>query len=221
MIAGRRRDPTFGHRRSGHWQSSLGWHLPGQTVSGNFWCHASVKTESALTSPTIFTKFDDGRPPVSQLGGSMGSVFPGRFSRSCVRALLVLLAWAVVNQGTAHADCRSHDLPTIPLSNRSITGSDGIEHATVPIPALADLAEIPGRSKPCTGPMCSGRPAMPLAPAAPDVQQIASWAILEMATPFLIEEPTESRRDDPGGRPTHSPTLIFHPPRLSPPLHLS
>jgi hypothetical protein len=149
----------------------------------------------------------------------MRSAVLGRSLKFCFRALLVLLAWAFVDQGVVLAGCGSHNIPTAPLSNGLGVGFDSIDRAGEQ--AVADLTEIPGQPKPCTGPMCSGRPAMPIAPAPPDFQRIGSWAILPLTISLLAMEQPESRLDDGGVRPTHSSCPIFHPPRLSPSLIIS
>jgi hypothetical protein len=136
-----------------------------------------------------------------------------RLSRFCFRALLVLLGWSCVDLGQVLADCRSHDLPVISLSNRSVIGLESLDRPGEPV--LADPTEIPDRQKPCTGPMCSGQPSIPLAPASPDVQRIALWAILTVSSPLLMPEAFEARTGAPGVRSSHSPSSIFHPPRLA------
>jgi hypothetical protein len=139
---------------------------------------------------------------------SMKATILDRLSRSCFRALLVFLVWTCVGHDRVFAGCRSQDLPMIPLADRSLD--------RVVEPVLADLIEIPAPQKPCTGPMCSGRPSIPLEPATPDVQRIASWAILTVTTPFLLPVAFEGRPSAQGVRPTHSPASIFHPPRFAP-----
>lgn len=145
----------------------------------------------------------------------MNSKILARLSRSCFRTLLVFLVWACVDQRRVVADCRSHDLPAIPLS----TGSADVFNLLDPTghKATTDLAEIPGRSKPCTGPSCSGRPSMPLSPATPDVQRIASWAILPAPVPLMTLESFAFRLDDSGVCPSDTIAPIFHPPRCLPP----
>jgi hypothetical protein len=146
----------------------------------------------------------------------MSSAVFGRLSKFFFRALLVLLMWVFVDRGTVLADCQSHDLPAIPLSNGSAIGSGSLDGAGER--ALADLTEIPGRPKPCTGPMCSGRLPMPLAPSTPEFHRIALWAILQVTIPFLTPVATEFRLDDAEFRPNHPSRSVFHPPRLTAPL---
>jgi hypothetical protein len=58
---------------------------------------------------------------------------------------------------------------------------------------------------------------MPIAPATPDVQRIASWAILQVTDSFLTADPSsEPLLDEELATPSDSSASIFHPPRLSP-----
>ena len=128
--------------------------------------------------------------------------------------LLAFLTWLLIVPEAAVAECRSHDRPTIPLA----TGQ-GIRLETLDLagdPAVADVTETPRRPKPCTGAMCSSRPAVPLSPAPSQVLRVGLWAILEIATMIASPDRTDTHPDDGQGRPTRSATPIFHPPRLAP-----
>jgi hypothetical protein len=178
--------------------------------------HTSVPTDELALRSLATIKIDGSSPPVTRLGGSMRSAILCRLVRFCVGAPLVLLTWAAVDSGQVLADCRSHDIPAIPLSQGSVIGFQSLDRAGER--ALADLTEIPGRPRPCTGPMCSGRPSIPLAPSIPDIQRITSWAILQATVPFLTTDQSESCLDDEEACLTHTAGSIFHPPRLSSPL---
>jgi hypothetical protein len=138
---------------------------------------------------------------------------PGRSARSWAGAFLTLLAFGFVVPGAASAGCPSHYVPTLSSSNGLGIGVEALDNAGEM--AVADAAGIPGRPRPCTGEMCSGRPAIPLAPAPAEIRFVGSWAILTVVT--RIEPPVraETLLDDEDIRPALGPSSIFHPPRLS------
>src|SRR4051794_37611400 len=104
----------------------------------------------------------------------------GRSARSCAGAFLTLLAWALVGAQAARAECTSHYAPIISLS----AGSGALDLGEMAAPDEAN--EVPGRPKPCTGEMCSGRPAVPLSPAPSEIHRVASWAILAVTTRIAV-----------------------------------
>ena len=135
----------------------------------------------------------------------------GRSLRAWSGALLTLLAWAVVAPEAALAGCSSHLLPTIAPSNEPGTGLDTLDRAGDL--AVADVTEIPGRPKPCTGEMCSGRPGLPLSPAPPEIRVFGSWAIVAVITRIEAPERSDLRLVERTIRPSRCCSLIFHPPR--------
>ena len=142
----------------------------------------------------------------------MRSAIRGRSMRSWPGALLAFVAWLVVAPESALAGCSSHHVPTISYSTGSGIGLETLDRAGDL--AVADVTEIPRRPKPCTGEMCSSRPAMPVSPAPPQVLRLGAWAILELTTTIASSERVDSRHDEGDIRPTHGLSSIFHPPRL-------
>jgi hypothetical protein len=140
-------------------------------------------------------------------GLSMG-VWPG--------TLFAFVAWLLVFPGSALAGCPSHFVPAPSFSTGSGIALETIDQAGAR--AVADLTERPRGPKPCTGEMCSSRPAVPVSPAPPQLLRVQVWAILEVATMTASTEHADSRPDEAEARPILSPTSIFHPPRLSPSL---
>jgi hypothetical protein len=144
----------------------------------------------------------------------MSSAILGRSTRYCSGALLAFLAWAVVVPGSALAGCPSHDVPTITFPDGQGVGLETLDRAAER--AVADVTGIPGRPRPCTGEMCSGRPSMPLSPAPSEAPRIGSWAILAVTILIVAPERVESQLDDGSVRPVQSSCSIFHPPRPTP-----
>jgi hypothetical protein len=130
--------------------------------------------------------------------------------------LLAFVAWLLVAPESALAGCPSHYVPTISFSTGSGIGFEALDHAGDL--AVANVTDIPRGPKPCTGEMCSSRPAIPVSPAPPQVLRFGAWAILELTTTIVTPERMDSRHDEGDVRPTHGSSSIFHPPRLSPSL---
>jgi hypothetical protein len=128
--------------------------------------------------------------------------------------LLAFVGWFVVVPESVIAECSSHYVPSIPLDWGRGTGLDTLDHAGDR--AMAGGTEIPQVPKPCTGPMCSSRPAMPVSPAPHQILRVGAWAILKLATVITSPDRSDFRLDEENVRPTHTPFSIFHPPRLSP-----
>jgi hypothetical protein len=55
-----------------------------------------------------------------------------------------------------------------------------------------------------------------VSPAPPQILRVGVWAILGGTTTIVSTDQVDYHFDDANLRPTHSPSLIFHPPRLSP-----
>ena len=130
--------------------------------------------------------------------------------------LLAFVGWFFFVPESALAECSSHYLPSIPFSWGPGTGLESLDRAGDL--AVADVTDIPRVPKPCTGEMCSSRPAMPVSPAPPQVLRVGAWAILELTTAIARPDRVDYRPLEGEIRPTHSPSSIFHPPRLSPSL---
>ena len=149
----------------------------------------------------------------------MRSAIRGRSTRFWSGTLLAFLGWFVVVPESALADCSSHDVPSIPLAWEIGTGLASPDRAGEL--AADEVTDIPRVPKPCTGEMCSKRPAMPVSPAPPQILRVGSWAILEQSPAITSPDQVDNLLDERNVRPTHSPSLIFHPPRLSPSLLIS
>lgn len=134
--------------------------------------------------------------------------------RFCSGTLFAFLGCLVVVPEAAVAGCPSHYVPTISLSTGSGLGLEMLNRSGEP--AVAGVAETPRAPKPCTGSMCSGRPAVPVSPAPSPVLRIGLWAILEIATTIGPPERTGSLPGDGKACPTRLAIAIFHPPRRSP-----
>jgi hypothetical protein len=130
--------------------------------------------------------------------------------------LLAFVGWFVVVPESVLAECSSHYVPSIPLEWGRGTGLGLAGNR-----AVADGTVTPQAPKPCTGPMCSSRPAMPVSPAPNQILRVGAWAILELATVIASPDRSDFRLDEENVRPTHIPFSIFHPPRLTPPLLIS
>jgi hypothetical protein len=149
----------------------------------------------------------------------MRSAILGRSTRYCSGALLAFLAWAVVAPGAALAGCPSHDVPTLSFPDGQGVGLDSLDRAAER--AVSDVTGIPGRPRPCTGEMCSSRPAMPVSPAPAEARRLGSWAILAVTVLIVAPERVDFSLEDGVVRPEQSSCSIFHPPRPTPPPYTS
>jgi hypothetical protein len=149
----------------------------------------------------------------------MRSAIRSRSMRFWSGTLLAFVGWFVVVPESALAECSSHYVPSISLSWGLGTGLDTLNRAGDL--AVADVTDTHRAPKPCTGEMCSSRPAMPVSPAPPEILRVGAWAILERTTVIASPDRSGFPHDAGSVRPTHSPSSIFHPPRLSPSLHIS
>jgi hypothetical protein len=162
--------------------------------------------------------FSFARPTVvgqtSWFGGSMRSACRGRLLKLLPGALFAFLGWLVVVPVAAEAGCTSHDRPLISLPDGSAIDLLRLDRAGQL--AAADLTEKPRVPKPCSGAMCSGRPAIPVSPAPPQFLRIGLWVILDLALSVAAPEEIDSREDQSRICPIRFSLSIFHPPRLSP-----
>jgi hypothetical protein len=128
-------------------------------------------------------------------------------------ALLASLAWILVDLEAATADCSSHYTPTISLATNSAInpGAPGL----IGERTGTDPAPNPGGPRPCTGSMCSGRPALPVSPAPTSTLRIGFWAILELGSAVASPEPADSLPFAGRICPTWCAASVFHPPRLA------
>ena len=133
---------------------------------------------------------------------------PGRLARSWAGALTVLLAWVAIGPSTARGACAHRALPR--LSNQAAAALlEPFGPAGSPIEAPRPV----GRSRPCTGAMCSGQPASPVSSTAPAPVRVAAWAILVPATPPAAPRSSSLPRDERDVRAIEPARSVFHPPR--------
>ncbi len=130
--------------------------------------------------------------------------------------LLAFIGWLVAVPESAQAQCSSHYVPSISLSWGTGTALESIDRAADL--SEADPSNVPRGPKSCSGEMCSSRPAMPVSPAPPRILRSGAWAILERTTAIASPDREGYRPVEGDVRPTHNPSSIFHPPRLSPTL---
>jgi len=146
----------------------------------------------------------------------MKSEVVGRSMGFRAGAILTLWVGIVVAPGSALAGCSSRYAPAFALSGRLETGAQPFDQVVAQV--IADAARTPDPPQPCQGAMCSGRPAIPLAPAPFEVQRLDSWATLEVAPSVVKPVPTAPGRVEGNVRPILCPRSVFHPPRPSLPL---
>jgi hypothetical protein len=149
----------------------------------------------------------------------MIAAFRGRTMRIWAGTLLASLAFLVVSASEIAADCSAHERPAISLAGGWKIDLGTIE-GTVGAPA-ARVPEIPRQPRPCTGLMCSSRPAIPLAPAPSRTAWIGSWAIFEGIASLALSERAETLPGEGQFCPISGETSIFHPPRFLPSLPTS
>jgi hypothetical protein len=134
---------------------------------------------------------------------------------------LALLAVSLGAPAAAQAGCAHYVTSRSQVANRA---------AQLELLSLADAltsvgAEIPTNqpqpSKPCTGAMCSGNPAIPLVPASSEAPRNSQWAVCEFAAPAQMWGLRASLLPDPLGRPAPVICSIFHPPRSHQPIAAS
>lgn len=138
----------------------------------------------------------------------------GRTMRTWAGTLLASLAYLIVSASEATADCSSHERPTISLAGVwtiDLGATRGAGEETAP-----RAPEIPPQPRPCTGPMCSSRPAIPPAPAPSRIAWVGSWAIFEGVASLTLSERTGTLPGEDPLFPISGETSIFHPPRFLP-----
>ena len=127
---------------------------------------------------------------------------------STAGALLALLACGLARPSTALAGC-SHPAGAAPGAGQFERLARAGALATPP----RDAPIEPGRPAPCSGVLCSGTPAVPLAPVPiPPVRGVTE-AILDPADCMPDPGSTLIAPVDATLRPAHSGPAIFHPPR--------
>jgi hypothetical protein len=133
------------------------------------------------------------------------------FGRNLVRltagALAALLLGVLAAPSAVRASCGDYVLMRSHGDHRALPGHSGPDLSGEPAAPTAPLA-------PCSGPHCSGHRPLPLPPPAVIPVSVEHWACLPgqllRAGPRFHDFLTGDRCP----RPTHSPSSIFHPPRL-------
>jgi hypothetical protein len=134
---------------------------------------------------------------------------PTPLARSWTVAALTLLAVVALAPGPARAACGRYGVP-----GSWVSAGAALFDSLAEAGALAERPNSPAPApRPCSGALCSGNPAPPLAPTTIEPRTVESWA-------WLADEPApapiDSRPriiDEFVGLPTTSPPSIFHPPR--------
>jgi hypothetical protein len=129
-------------------------------------------------------------------------------------ALLMLLAFGLVAPPRAQAGC-SHYVTSrsqaagveAQLELLSLVGTLAPHHDKAP-------TNTPERHIPCTGAMCSGNPAVPLAPVSTEVQRVGQWAMCAFPAPPSGPGSVLARLEDSLLSPSPIVCSIFHPPRV-------
>jgi hypothetical protein len=140
----------------------------------------------------------------------MRSTIVRRSVRAWAGASFALLACVLLAPSKSQAGC-SHGVIVG-------SGQKGLDPLLDPLILGQPAAEpspgsVPTDPRPCSGPSCSGRPAVPPAPAAAVVRFVEPWACLAVFPPLAEPGPGRYATGSDTLRPIHSPSAIFHPPR--------
>jgi hypothetical protein len=125
----------------------------------------------------------------------------------------VLLAFGLFAPQAARAGCSHY------VTSRSQAA--GVEAQLELLSLVGALAapqdqtpkDMPARRGPCSGAMCSGNPAVPLAPVSTEVQRSGQWAICELPIEPAGPGSVAARWEDAHFSPAPISCSIFHPPR--------
>lgn len=146
----------------------------------------------------------------------MNRTTPNLLARTCLGAFVALLAAGVVAPGKAQAGCSSH----VRGASHSGLGVPAQLELLTSLGAVADASEAsnparPTPDRPCTGPSCSGRTAIPSTPTVLERAPVPLWGCLSSTRPDDRPGslPFQARSDL--DRPSPAPLAIFHPPRAS------
>lgn len=129
-----------------------------------------------------------------------------------VGALLALLAAGLLFPSTTRAGCSSRHAAAKSPETAGTARLELLELAG----AIADgPAGMPGEwPAPCTGALCSGNPAVPLAPATPIIPPVTEqWALAAFALATPAPGLHMDAAEEADARPIGRPESVFHPPR--------
>lgn len=124
----------------------------------------------------------------------------------------MLLMGIVLAPRSAEAGCSAHAWAAA-HSTWMDAGLDALEPAAKPSESQAP--PIPERPAPCSGAMCSGRPAFPLSPAPSESDPVGPRALLLVPIQIEFPGPAGFPLDEPTVRPLTLTLDVFHPPRVS------
>lgn len=141
----------------------------------------------------------------------MKSALRARLVRLLAGTLLASSAGLLIAPGAAEAGCPSHERPAVALPDFAGAGLAAADRGGGSSPG--DASGQPGRPRPCNGPSCSGRPALPVSPAPPAVPRLGPWAILDPAPAVAAPGQAAPREDEGRISPIRLARSIFHPPR--------
>jgi hypothetical protein len=132
-----------------------------------------------------------------------------RSCRSRAAALCALLSLAAIAPSRVQAGCARHEGLLSPQSGHS-AHLDALDRA-----GALSTAATPGapRPKPCSGVLCSGKPAVPPAPVLTIGSQPESWACPIDEIPAITTDSARMPADADLARPVRVGLPIFHPPR--------
>jgi hypothetical protein len=140
----------------------------------------------------------------------------GSWGKSCVGALLALLAVALAAPGRSEAGCSHYvtvqGAPIPGLIGLEILGVDGFAPSALGADAPA---APPQRPAPCSGVLCSGSPATPVIPAPSPTSRAELWGVLTALIPVARDETAHELPRDGRLRPVTGGSGVFHPPRAS------
>jgi hypothetical protein len=134
----------------------------------------------------------------------------GRLARGMAGAWLALAIIGLLAPAEARAGCSSHvsrsDANGEAAHFRLLLGSGRLPDSRTP------------RTPPCSGPMCSRGPLLPLAPAPATPVRVESWGCLLISIVTFDVGSVPLPIDEGIRLPAHPGSSIFHPPRPSDPL---
>jgi hypothetical protein len=127
--------------------------------------------------------------------------------RSCVGALVALLAAGLLAPSTARASCSWYA-----LANHGAPGApDGLG-------LLTRTTTLPDGPRPCSGVFCSGQPGLPVVPSTAVTPQPHDWGLLAAPPAPSAPDSFPRHHDDDRLRPVHTGEDVFHPPRIPSPV---
>jgi hypothetical protein len=128
--------------------------------------------------------------------------------RSCVGALVALLAAGLFAPASARAGCSAYILSSHDAPAGKAGGLELLSRASDPVrPA--------NRPKPCSGVFCSGNPGLPDVPSTPITPQGDEWGLLAEPAVPPVAGSFPRHHDDDRLRPIQAGLGVFHPPRAS------